>query len=472
LTVQRSFSVGEMAGLMVRVIRSVRPSPTRFFHQQAPDYYTILGVKKHAELKDIKFAYFNMAKKFHPDNNQTLDARQVFALIAEAYDVLSDPSRREKYDDTGLAEHKFGGTSTGPERQSSDSTQTAEQMYQRIFGQEDKGENEEYAHTDFAESYAGSEATREYIISISAEDALLGTDRTLNLRLPGTCNKCDGSRSQLGYTGNICPYCEGTGQETIKTGHITARKTCCYCNGEKIFLRFKCDECEGLGRIIYDHPHEIKIPAGVLHGEVIRIEFDPTDLNVFGDHFKGESFRAIYVTISVRKSEQFSVDGHDIVVDLKLSPALALLGGKCGVYRPAGDILVNVGACTSSHSNIVVADRGVRLGDNLAGDLVIKTSIKVPEKLGWRQRRIFMKFAATVEEASGIIEGIPSELEHKLNVNVLDADTMNNSVVKKEKPKRMDKSITDFAREKLGVTVNHPLGKQTNPYSHPTKWQT
>jgi len=462
-----------MAGLTALVTRSLRlvcGAGVRHLHDKAPDYYAILGVKKTAELRDVKLAYFNMAKKFHPDNNQTLDARQVFALIAEAYDVLSDPVKREKYDETGLAEHKYGGTSSGPERQSSDSSYTAEQMYQRIFGSEASGDDEEHVHEDFAESYSGSEATREYILHISAEDALLGTDRVLMLRLPGVCNKCGGSRSQLGYTGNICPYCEGTGQETIKTGHMTARKTCSYCNGEKIFLKFKCDECEGLGRIIYDYSHPIKIPAGVLHGEVLRVGLGEGEIH--GAQFAKESFKDIFVTISVRKSEQFSVDGHDICVDLELSPALALLGGKCEVYRPSKNVSVDVKSCTSSHSSIVVAEKGVRIGPELAGDLVIKTAIKVPAKLGWWQKKRFMKFAETLEGTSGIIEGIPSSLDHRMNVNVLTADTIDNPIVKEETARRMDKSISDFARDKLGVEVKDPLGRKLVPYFHPMRRQS
>merc|ERR1719415_24727 len=148
-------------------------SQVSFLHHRAPDYYAILGVSKHADLDEVKFAYFNMAKKFHPDLNKTLDAKQMFSLIAEAYDVLSDDARRAKYDETGLSEDRFGGTSTGPGRQSSDSAYTAEQMYQTIFGQNAKEEGQdEHAHEDFAESMAGDTASREYIVQVSAEEAV------------------------------------------------------------------------------------------------------------------------------------------------------------------------------------------------------------------------------------------------------------------------------------------------------------
>ena len=169
----------------------------RGLQQEAPDYYGILGVKKSASLAEVKLAYFNMAKKFHPDTNKTLDARQVFSLIAEAYDVLSDPKRRAKYDETGLGEEKFGGRSGGPGRQSSDSSYTSEEMYQRIFGdnrarpetEPGPGDSEGEVHQDYAETYAGAETTREYIAKISFEEAFLGTTIRIQYKYVGTCLK-------------------------------------------------------------------------------------------------------------------------------------------------------------------------------------------------------------------------------------------------------------------------------------------
>ena len=186
----------------------------RHLQQEAPDYYAILGVGKNAELAQIKLAYFNMAKKFHPDTNKTLDARQVFSLIAEAYDVLSDESRRSKYDETGLSEERFGGRADGPGRQSTDAAWTSEQMYQKIFGQQSGAgaaglEDDGDVHQDYAETYSGTEATKEYIAKVSFEEAFLGCSLEIQISYVGVCLKCDGSRSELGYTGNICPYCEG-----------------------------------------------------------------------------------------------------------------------------------------------------------------------------------------------------------------------------------------------------------------------
>jgi curved DNA-binding protein CbpA len=111
-----------------------RLNPVRLIYHKHINYYDILGVERHADEKTIKFAYFKMAKKFHPDTNKNLDARQMFEMIAEAYDVLSDEKRRAEYDETGQSSERFGGRAEGPGRQSSDATYTAEQMYSKIFG--------------------------------------------------------------------------------------------------------------------------------------------------------------------------------------------------------------------------------------------------------------------------------------------------------------------------------------------------
>lgn len=423
-----------------------------FHHHRAPDYYAILGVSKHVQINEIKFAYFNMAKKFHPDTNKTLDAKQMFALVAEAYDVLSDDDRRAKYDETGLSEERFGGTSKGPGRQSTDSTYTAEQMYQTIFGSSAKeGEQDEHAHEDFAETHAGTESTREYIVQVSTKEAVVGVKVGVQLRISGTCDKCFGDQSEMGYTGNVCPYCEGTGQETIRSGHMTARKTCSYCNGTKIFIKFKCHECSGLGRKMYDVYYPINVPAGSQHGEVFRVEVNPEFFAEIIPGRRDEQMQTLFITVDVLKDEDFSLDGRDIISNLELSPAMAFLGGKMPFRSLARDLVIDIKPGTSSHSAIVKAEEGVRTSCSLPGDLVLNTTIRVPTKLSWRQHRIWRKFAhLEPSQAGGLVDGVATDSDHRLGVNIVVADRIYNSVVKVKKIKGMDETILDTIRTKMG----------------------
>lgn len=414
--------------------RTLRPNflvmqTVRTLHNRQIDYYDVLGVDKYAELKEIKLAYFKMARKFHPDTNKTVDAKQMFELVAEAYDVLSDEKKKRDYDETGSNSERYGGRSQGPGRQSSDSTYTPEQMYSTIFSTgEWKGETEEMARQDFHVNYAGTDVSREYIANITFEESITGTNVLLNVRVAGTCNKCMGSRSELGYTGNVCPYCEGTGEETIKTGHIVGRKECSYCLGEKIFYKFKCIECEGLGRILYVRPYYVYIPPGTEHGQVMRVEIDNKVLDIPDEDVERE--RVLYVTASVKDSPFFTREGLDLLSYIRLSPAISILGGTVqyeGLTRSC-DLSINVG--TSSHTTLVVNQAGVH-SYGCSGDHVLQTMIKVPKKLTWRQRRRFLKFAQLESSEYGSIHGVENELDHKYNVNPLTPDKIVNSVIRK-----------------------------------------
>jgi DnaJ family protein A protein 3 len=196
---------------------------------------------------------------------------------------------------------------------------------------------EENPHEDYAVSLVGEQLSREYVVQLSFEEAALGTTRYISLRVSGVCDKCAGSRAELGYGGNVCPYCEGSGQETVRTGHIVARRDCSYCNGEKIFIKFKCIECHGIGRKIFQRDQHIDIPPGTVHGQVLRFKIDPRQLGIEqGDE---EKDYYLYVTVSVAESTVFSTDGLDLVSNLELSPSLALFGGKITVKGTNTSIL-------------------------------------------------------------------------------------------------------------------------------------
>eukprot|EP00088_Acartia_fossae_P030736 TRINITY_DN3171_c0_g1_i5.p1 TRINITY_DN3171_c0_g1~~TRINITY_DN3171_c0_g1_i5.p1 ORF type:complete len:478 (-),score=78.65 TRINITY_DN3171_c0_g1_i5:457-1890(-) len=404
----------------------------RHYEGRHINYYDVLGVRQHADTKEIKMAYFKMAKKFHPDFNKTLDARQMFELIAEAYEVLSDEERKKEYDETGCVSHRHGGrASDGPGRQSTDKMYTAEQMYTKIFNtKEDTGHDfqEESAHIDFAASLKGASISKEMIISLSFEESVRGRTVVVPLRVIDTCDKCDGSRSEMGYQGKICPYCEGTGEETIKTGHIIGRKECSYCHGEKIFIRYKCIECEGIGKKLYRMPYNLTIPPGTEHGQVLRFILDPKSLGLTEQN---SPERILYVTIKVKDSPFFERDGMDLSSFIRLSPSISLLGGKLEYEGPTVSCDLEVQPCTSSHTTLLVNSGGVHSFD-YAGDHLLKTLIKVPKKLTWRQRRKLAAYAALEGDAtSGTIDGVTGEMDHKYQLNLVHPSKVENPMLAK-----------------------------------------
>ena len=148
---------------------------------------------------------------------------------------------------------------------------------------------------------------------------------------------------------------------------------------------------------------------------------------------------------------------RDLEAKLELSPALALLGGSSVLKTPARNIRVNVEEGTASHNVIVVAGEGLRTEDTIPGDLVVRTAVRVPRTLSWRQGRILRRFASLEPvEVGRTIAGVPSVSDHKLEVNVVEADKIVNLVVKEEIVKKMDKTITATIRDKLGMRPAKP----------------
>ena len=180
------------------------------------DYYEALGVNKTCDAKSIKVAYFRLAKKYHPDFNPSVTAAPMFEMISEAYEVLSDPQKRKNYDDFGTAGHSFGGTTSGPGRKRGDKTHSSKDLME-IFkksGQNTKSLDDDEG--DFETTFYGFDATSDFIVTLTFEEAARGCiyERVVNQKC--ICYKCEGSRSDLGFQGKSCPYCEGTGVETEK----------------------------------------------------------------------------------------------------------------------------------------------------------------------------------------------------------------------------------------------------------------
>jgi len=412
-----------------RVLGNVNvPCFLRSLHNRDINYYDVLGVDFRSDPKDIKIAYFKMARKFHPDTNKTVDAKQMFELVAEAYDVLSDAERKREYDETGAAFERFGGRAQGPQRQRSDSTYTAEQMYSRIFQSVDTEgeESNETAGEDFAINFIGADISKEYVLNLSTEQSITGARCLMNVRVSGVCDKCLGNKAEQGYAGRSCPYCEGTGEETIRTGHIVGRKQCSYCNGSKIFYKFKCIECQGIGRRIYSRPYYVDIPAGVVHGQVFKYELEADKLKVPEYDFP---VRFLYVTLNVEESKVFKRDGLDVHSHVRLSPAIALLGGKIeynGLTRSC-DLIVTAG--TSSHTTLIIDQAGINLSSGVSGDHVLQSVIRVPKKLGWRQSRLLKRYAQLEVPDNGIVYSVGHQLSHKYSINVLTPDNVRNDIL-------------------------------------------
>lgn len=461
----------------------LRPSPSRASgllplgrrllatQQHSPDYYALLGINRTSDIKTIKLAYYRLAKKYHPDNNRGNEAKYMFQLIAEAYDVLSDPSKRDEYDEYGEVRTTFGGTaqSDAPQRPPDHMTYDPEELFEKIFGEADIGRTPGGGFTmpageDYAPNAQGIAPSSEYVVNLSFEEAARGACLEIEIRIRYICPKCRGTRSEMGYTGKTCPYCEGTGTETEKIGHVLTRKACSYCDGTREFIKFKCEECAGIGQTILTAPYKLTVPPGSYHGQVLKVPIGDFLLQYTIDHHQH-----IFVYLMVEDSEYFRRDGHDIHTDADVTIAQAFLGGTVtvrGLHK--AELPVPLSAGRASHKVLLVHNEGICHGAGPTaerGDHYVHVGIRVPplSALSLRQARLLRRFSALLAAAAdddgahGLVDGAKeTDDAHKYRVNVVEADRVTRPFNKSKdmakesvRTKEKEKSYLEKLREKI-----------------------
>lgn len=385
----------------------VRPSDGLFirksyFHTSRvltrKDYYEILGVPKNADSKAIKKAYYEKAKKYHPDANKSdPQSAAKFQEVSEAYEVLSDKDKRSTYDLGGGSgfgnagssggfnpggnwqyqtsysnSNPFGGTFTNPE-----------EYFKRIFEEFETKFGSEYkrpgSYTD--ETSWGVGEASEISLSVSFKEAAIGCDKEVIINSPDVCQVCQGSCCQPGYKPAKCPYCQGTGTETISTGPFLLRSTCRVCKGTRMFINKPCTVCQGKGQTIQAKTVIVPVPAGVTDGQTIRMRL--------------VNNKELYVTFKVAKSNYFKRDDADIHTDAVISVSQAVRGGTIRVEGLYEDLNVTVNPGTSSHSRIRLPQKGIKRLDSYGrGDHYVNIKIRVPEKPTKAQKELISQFEA------------------------------------------------------------------------------
>lgn len=351
------------------------------------DYYEILGVNKSASKEEIKKAFYKLAHKYHPDKKEGNEAK--FKQVNEAYQVLSDDSKRSKYDQFGAGYENMGGNPYGGQQGGFGGFDFS--GFQNGFG--GGGAEFDFGNLNdiFSDFFGGGRPQQRRGRDISTEiqisfaDSIFGTNRKILITKTSSCLTCKGSGAKSGTKMETCKTCNGQGKihEAKRSflGTISSTKLCDNCHGAGEVPKEKCDTCKGHGVLRREEEISIAIPAGIRNGEMIR-------MTGMGEAVSKGTTGDLYIKINVAPHAIFTREGHDLVMSLNLKLSDALLGMKYPIETLDGKIEVTIPEGVSINEILRVRGKGVPMGKNKRGDLLIKLNIKMPTKISRKSREL------------------------------------------------------------------------------------
>jgi len=362
------------------------------------DYYIVLGVERTADDAEIKRAYRKLAQQWHPDVNPDPTAHDRFTEINEAYQVLSDPDRRGRYDMFGRA--GVGGGAPGFEGFGGFSD-----IFDAFFG---------------GGAAAGAArrgrplpgADLRYDLSITFVEAVNGTEKEIEFPVLLRCETCQGSGAKPGTEPTTCPQCNGRGEvrsiRQTMLGQMVNVSACPRCGGEGRIVETPCETCHGEGRTERRRVLRVSIPAGIDEGHQIRLsnegEVGP----------RGGAAGSLYVAVHVQPHEALKRDGTELYFEAQVSIAQAALGTRITVPTVDGDEEVDIKPGTQPDTEIRLRGKGVpHLRRGARGDLHVLVDVVVPTKLSKRARELLSAYA---EEAGETVDAGHGSIREKLGL--------------------------------------------------------
>ncbi len=346
------------------------------------DYYEVLGIGRDASGAQIKAAYRKLALKYHPDRNPgDKEAEEKFKEAAEAYDVLSDPQKRQIYDQyghQGLEGSGFSGFG-GFE----DIFSTFSDIFEDFFG---------FGSRRRSGSRPQRGSDLRYDLTLDFLDAAFGVETEIEVEKYATCPSCQGNQCAPGAEPEVCPQCHGAGQVGRSQGFFTIRTTCPQCRGQGRVITKPCPECGGAGRIMVTRKVAVKIPAGVDNGSRLRLAGE----GEAGSH--GGPPGDLYVFIHVRPHEFFVRDENHVICKVPISFVQAALGDEITVPTLEGETQVQVPRGTQPGDVVRLPGLGIAsLRNGRRGDQVIQFVVKTPTNLTKKQESLLREFARLEE---------------------------------------------------------------------------
>lgn len=353
------------------------------------DYYDVLGVSNSVSSEDLKKAYRKVALKYHPDRNPgDKEAEEKFKEATEAYEVLSDDSKRSRYDRFGHAGvgqgsdmgEGFGGFGAGG------FGDVFNDIFGEFFGSSQRGGGRTSARR-------GSDL--QYNLEILFEEAAFGHTTEIDIPRLETCGPCGGLGARSSKDIEVCNVCQGTGQQRVQQGFFSVATTCSNCRGEGRVIKHACPHCHGAGRVKKTKRIRVNIPAGVDNGSRIKLSGE-------GEHgTNGGPAGDLYIAISVKEHDIFERVDNDIYCEVPISFTQVALGTEIEVPTLEGKARLKIPAGSQTNKVFRLRNKGIaHLRGNRRGDLHVRIIVETPTNLTSKQRDLLLEFEKLSNEAS------------------------------------------------------------------------
>lgn len=344
------------------------------------DYYEVLGLSKSASKDDIRKAYRSLSKKYHPDLNKAQDAEEKFKEVTEAYEVLSDETKKANYDRFGHADPNqgFGGFGGGADN----------------FGFEDI----------FSTFFGGGARRRDpnaprkgndlqYSMTIEFMEAVFGKETEIEVPKEEACDTCNGSGAKKGTSPVSCTHCGGSGEISVTQdtplGRMVNRRACHHCQGTGKIIPDKCTTCRGAGKVTKRKKIKVTIPEGVDDGQQLRVsgQGEPG--------VNGGPAGDLYIVFRVKPHDRFIREEDDIYLELGLSYPQAALGDEIEVPTVHGNVKLKVPAGTQTGTRFRLKGKGVKnVHGRGIGDQHVVVKVVTPKRMTEKQKELMREFAA------------------------------------------------------------------------------
>lgn len=343
------------------------------------DFYQLLGVSRSATQDEIKRAYRRLARELHPDANPDDPAAEArFKQVAEAYEVLSDPEKRARYDRFGSSGTRMGDPFAGS---------GLGDLFDAFFNAG--------ARTD-----AGPQrgVDLEVVAELTLEDVVNGEAKEVTVRTAVPCDTCEATGAAPGSQALRCDQCGGTGQvrqvrQSI-LGQMVTTATCARCSGEGVTISDPCSDCSGEGRRVEEQTYVVDVPAGVGDGATLRL----TGRGAVGR--RGGGAGDLYVQVRVLPHPVFQRDGDNLTAEFRVAVTQAALGATIAFKAIDGEIEVDIPAGSQTGDLIRFRDRGVpKLRGRNRGDLLLAVLVETPTNITPEQEELLRQLAKERGEA-------------------------------------------------------------------------